>query len=202
MKTNARLIENVMKYYRINEEEARTMIEKHSPAYRNNSAAALYVGTYCKYNSGNLFGMWCDISTFDNYDDLVSFFHAIHSDEKHPELMYQDYEGIPRSLYCEFRFSEDNYHKTIAYIEACVDYDEEFVSAMFNDYGCASLEDIQDKVIYAGNLQDYAHELLEDQYDIDELPELIRNNIDYEGIAIQLKTEGYTEVGGYVIINR
>lgn len=48
-------------------------------AYLNSDAPALYVGTYAKYNSGSLSGMWVDLTTFDEtiwnkpgYDDTRS----------------------------------------------------------------------------------------------------------------------------------
>ena len=59
------------------------------------SNARIYVGTYAKYNDGSLFGAWLDL---DDYTDLDSFYEAcqeLHHDEEDPELMFQDWEGIP-----------------------------------------------------------------------------------------------------------
>ncbi len=50
----------------------------------------VYVGTYAKYNDGNLFGKWFDL---EDYTDLDEFYEAcadLHADEEDPELMFQD----------------------------------------------------------------------------------------------------------------
>ncbi|MFK8303508.1 antirestriction protein ArdA [Capnocytophaga stomatis] len=52
----------------------------------------IYVGTYKKYNEGNLFGKWFTLS---NYDDIEAFYadcKRLHQDEKDPELMFQDWQ--------------------------------------------------------------------------------------------------------------
>lgn len=52
----------------------------------------IYVGTYKKYNEGNLFGKWLTLS---NYDDIEVFYadcKLLHQDEQDPELMFQDWE--------------------------------------------------------------------------------------------------------------
>lgn len=62
----------------------------------------VYVGTYRKYNEGNLGGAWVDLAEFP--DDKAGFLarcREIHSDETDPELMFQDYEGFPRAFYGE-----------------------------------------------------------------------------------------------------
>jgi len=56
---------------------------------------SIYVGTYHKYNSGSLFGKWIEL---DDYNDADEFYQActkLHKDEDAPELMFQDWEGIP-----------------------------------------------------------------------------------------------------------
>lgn len=68
----------------------------------------IYVGTYAKYNDGNLFGKWLDLA---DYGDLKEFYDAcyeLHKDEEDPELMFQDWEGIPDDL-----ISECTLHKEI-----------------------------------------------------------------------------------------
>ena len=41
-------------------------IREHAAHYEN-SNPAVYCGTYAKYNNGSLYGMWIDLSTFENY---------------------------------------------------------------------------------------------------------------------------------------
>lgn len=57
--------------------------------------------TYGKYNEGSLYGLWVDLSSFDDYDEFINFCCAIHADEEDPELVAQDYECIPRLWYNE-----------------------------------------------------------------------------------------------------
>ena len=66
----------------------------------------IYVGTYAKYNSGSIAGAWIDLSKHDE----SSFWDAcakLHSDESDPELMFQDWEGIPSDYICESGLSSE-----------------------------------------------------------------------------------------------
>ena len=61
----------------------------------------LYVGTYAKYNSGSIEGEWLDL---EDYSDRASFLDAcrvLQSDEADPEIMFQDFDNIPRCWYSE-----------------------------------------------------------------------------------------------------
>ena len=69
-------------------ESLREEISKHELTNGSDSPA-LYCGTYGKYNSGNLSGMWVDLSTFDYYEEFEAFCLAIHADEEDPDLMFQ-----------------------------------------------------------------------------------------------------------------
>ena len=44
-----------------------------------------------------------------------------------------------------------------------------------------------DVVLHRGSLADYAYELVEDLYSLDQLPDLIRNHIDYDSIGRDLE---------------
>jgi hypothetical protein len=50
-------------------------IREHAAHYEN-SNPAVYCGTYAKYNNGSLYGMWIDLSTFENYHDFRRLFFA------------------------------------------------------------------------------------------------------------------------------
>ncbi len=58
---------------------------------------------------GSLCGLWIDLSSFNDYDEFISFCKAIHADEEDSELMAQAYEGFPRQWYNEEFMSEDDY---------------------------------------------------------------------------------------------
>lgn len=70
------------------------------------SQAAIYVGTYAKYNAGSLFGKWFDLSDFADKDEFLEACKELHKDEDDPEFMFQDRENIPEELVCESWISD------------------------------------------------------------------------------------------------
>lgn len=67
----------------------------------------IYVGTYAKYNDGNLFGKWLDV---DDYQDISDFYDActeLHADEQDPEFMFQDWEDVPDKYISEGSLNAD-----------------------------------------------------------------------------------------------
>lgn len=52
--------------------------------------AAVYVGTYGKYNDGDLTGQWLRIADYPTKDAFMKKARAIHKDEREPEYMFQD----------------------------------------------------------------------------------------------------------------
>ena len=63
----------------------------------------VYVGTYKKYNEGNLAGEWVDLTDYRGRDDFYDYCATIHSDEGvgEMELMFQDWEDIPDGMISE-----------------------------------------------------------------------------------------------------
>ena len=58
---------------------------------------SIYVGTYGKYNNGSLYGKWVDLDDFDSKEDFYRYCtEELHADEPDCELMFQDYEYIPK----------------------------------------------------------------------------------------------------------
>ena len=43
---------------------------------------SVYVGTYRKYNDGDLFGMWVDMVACGDYDTFMEVCHMLHADEE------------------------------------------------------------------------------------------------------------------------
>lgn len=70
------------------------------------SEAAIYVGTYAKYNAGSLFGKWFNLSDFADKDEFMEACKELHKDEEDPEFMFQDRENIPEELVSESWISE------------------------------------------------------------------------------------------------
>lgn len=101
-------------------ESLKEAINKHEQTNGSDSPT-LYCGTYGKYNKFNVRGMWVNLSTFDDYEDFEAFCIAIHADEADPEIMYQDFANMPRSLYHE-SMGEKGFSKIMEYQEMCEEY--------------------------------------------------------------------------------
>ena len=74
----------------------RAEIHAHAVSNHEDENPSIYLGTYRKYNSGDLFGMWIDLTTFANYDEFCDFCTSVHYDELDPEFMVQDFCNYPR----------------------------------------------------------------------------------------------------------
>jgi antirestriction protein len=62
---------------------------------------ALYCGTYAKYNDGSIAGKWLKLCDYASAEEFLQGCRDLHRDESDPELMFQDFEGMPRALYGE-----------------------------------------------------------------------------------------------------
>ena len=147
---------------------------------------ALYCGTYGKYNSGNLSGIWVDISTFDDYEDFLNFCYAIHADEEDPELMYQDFENMPDSLYHE-SMGEKEFNQIAEYCELCDEYSVEAVDDFLEWDSTEDLDNMHDA--YVGvydSREDFAREIVSDCYDIENIMGNLACYFDYEAFARDL----------------
>ena len=171
-------------------ESLQEAISKHEWKHERESPA-LYCGTYGKYNSGNFNGMWVDLSTFDSYEDFINFCKAIHADEEDPELMYQDYENMPGSLYSE-RMCEEEFNNLLKYCELCDEYSVEAVEDFLEWYTPDDLDMMHDS--YAGvydSKEDFAREIVSDCYDLDKMMGNLSYYFDYESFASDLFISDY-----------
>lgn len=166
-------------------ESLKEALKKHEQTNGSDSPA-LYCGTYGKYNSGNLSGMWVDVSTFDDYEDFLNFCYAIHADERDPELMYQDYENMPDSLYHE-SMGEKEFNKIEEYCELCDDYGVSAVDDFLEWDSTEDLDNMHDA--YVGvydSREDFAREIVSDCYDIENIMGNLACYFDYEAFARDL----------------
>ena len=171
-------------------ESLREEIKNHEQTNGSDSPA-LYCGTYGKYNSGNLRGMWLNLSTFDDYEDFVNFCKAIHADEEYPELMFQDFENMPGSLYHE-SMGEKGFEKIMEYCELCDEYNVSAVEDFLEWYSPEDLGRMDDA--YVGvydSEEDFARELVSDCYDLDKMIGNLACYFDYEALARDLFISDY-----------
>ena len=163
---------------------------------------ALYVGTYGKYNDGNLGGMWVDMTTFSDDDEFFDFCRLLHHDEEDPEFMFQDYENMPYNLYNESANPEEIYD-IIEFSKLSADNREVF-EAYIDCFGWSKGLEWRDvEYRYMGKWdseEDYAEHYVDEVY-CDEMSELMRRYFDYTAFARDLFMDGYYFENGHVFNN-
>lgn len=127
---------------------------------------SVYVGTYEKYNNGSLFGEWVDLTKFATYNDFMRYIRKLHSDERNPEFMMQDFEGYPEEWYYESGMSKDTFDKIKEYWEA---FDGDYVKReAYQAYSGwagreASVEDFENRYLGTWDSEyDYIDEMIEE----------------------------------------
>lgn len=170
----------------------------------------IYVGTYAKYNDGNLKGEWVNLADFSDEDEFLEKCREIHSDEDDPELMFQDKE-FDHDL--SFWFSESKIDPQIFEfaseadsldnnrIEAFIAYMDNYQTSYKSDSFQESWERFEE--MYQGKYdkkEDFADECAE-QNGWFQAMEKAGMNISYfdsESYAIDLFIDGYTWCDGHV----
>lgn len=166
--------------------------EKHTA---NGTEPAVYVGTYAKYNDGNLFGQWIDVSSFYDYDEFMDYLHRLHADEADPEFMVQDFENFPRALYSETCVCDEDWFDKIKMIAESDQ--KEAIEAYIDYYGDFDERDFEDRYEGAWDSEEDFAEYLVDEIGM----ENIQNKdyyFDYEKFARDLFISDYDYCDGYV----
>ncbi|HSH65533.1 MAG TPA: antirestriction protein ArdA [Bacteroidia bacterium] len=167
--------------------------------------ARVYVGTYCKYNKGSLYGEWLNLSDYSDKDELYKACQELHDDEESPEFMFQ-YENIPDGLINESWISDKLFNVLEALKDMDTDLLEPFLIWCNNEHKRFADEDIDDLISsfqddYIGEYNsedDFAKELIELK---DNLNEFAKRYFDYKAYARDLFSTDYWFVGGYVFQN-
>lgn len=151
------------------------------------NAVRIYVGTYAKYNSGSIKGAWLDLEDYADRDAFYEACRELHKDEADPELMFQDFEGFPRSFYNESNVPEELF----AWLE--LDTDDRELLAVYQDNveGDADIDKARDA--FAGKYEseaDWAEQFLEETGGLEQVPETLRNYIDFEAYARDARLGG------------
>jgi antirestriction protein len=151
----------------------------------------LYVGTYAKYNAGSIEGKWLTLSDYDDKEAFLKACAELHKDEADPELMYQDFEYLPRELYNEshlddriweyLEYDEDDREKIADYLDE-VDSSADMDDAL-NAYQ-GNIDDMRgDHLLFASKEEVYGHHVVEEGLFGEEIPESLQNYIDYEALG-------------------
>lgn len=164
--------------------------------------AAVYVGTYAKYNNGSIFGKWMNLS---DYSDSKAFYHAckeLHRDEAEPEFMFQDYENIPKYLIAECWLSDNIFDM----IKAISNFDETEQQAFTVWINHASWNiyspNVSDLISwfedeyqgYFRNEEDFAYDLIESCYDMDDF---MKTYFDYDRFSRDLFICDYSYIDNF-----
>lgn len=160
---------------------------------------AVYVGTYHKYNCGSIFGKWFDLTDFDDKSDFLDACHELHANEHDPELMFQDWEGIPSQFASE---SSVDWDFITAYKQAKEEgRDTAFIA--WAEYTGECDYDMFDDAYRgeASTAEDYAYEYVNDHGLLAEVPESLCCYFDYDAYARDLFSGGLVFHDGYVFSN-
>lgn len=161
-----------------------------------------YVGTYRKYNNGDISGAWFDPSDYRTFDDLMEAVKAAHSDESDPELMVQDWDDAPnigkhfgQTMPDESAFDalkeveSDNWDAFDAYVGDIGPnaIDSDLVESFKNDYRGKYDREI-----------DFIYEWVEEIGLFEGASETMQSYFDYEAYSRDRFIDDFSFVDGYV----
>lgn len=146
--------------------------------------ARIYVGTYAKYNDGNLFGAWLDLQDYSDKDEFIAACLMLHRDEDDPELMFQDWEDMPRWMASE-SFVDEAVWEWLELNE----YDKELLN-VYSDHINSTGDIEQARESFYGKFDketDWAAEYWEETGLLQSIPKDLQGYIDYESYVIDCK---------------
>lgn len=164
--------------------------------------AAVYCGTYKKYNEASIFGKWMNLADYASKEEFLEACAELHKDEKDPEFMFQDWENIPEGMIGESWIDE----RVFGLIHSDTYLEEEVIDAYLRYFGLPDDEDADDLVEkiedkYFGYFEsdaDFAEHMIEEG--CYEVPDFLAPYIDYERLGRDLAMD-YAEMDGYYFFN-
>lgn len=156
----------------------------------------VYVGTYAKYNNGDLAGKWLDLGDYSDKEEFYEACKELHSNEEDPEFMFQDWEGIPEGMISESQIDAE------AFEVAQMDEEDRELLTVYRSHVDqeGTLEQARDS--FRGTYrspEDFAEEFTEDTTDMTGIPDCVRYHINWEGVARDMRLGGdvvFVEHGG------
>jgi antirestriction protein len=151
------------------------------------TTARVYVGTYAKYNAGSIQGAWLDLEDYADAGEFYAAARELHKDEEDPELMFQDFEGIPAGMVSECSIDAE------VWDWLALDDDDQELLAVYreniSDEG--TIEDARER--YQGQFdsaEDWAENFLEETGALAEIPENLRYYFDFAAYARDARLGG------------
>ena len=155
----------------------------------------IYVSTYAKYNDGNLFGAWLDLSDYADIEEFYDAARRLHVDEDDPELMFQDWEEIPKPWVSETRIND-----LVWDLLSLSDDDQSAVNEYLDTIGDADIKYILDRHIssYSGSKLEWLEQHLEDTGFFYGWPEYAINYFDAQAYLRDCEIGSFTFTDNHV----
>lgn len=173
-------------------------------AEKNLQEAKVFVSTYKKYNNGDLSGEWLSIRDYKNYIEFIDACNKLHKDEgEEPELMFQDWEGIPDQLIKEYGWINEAVWPVTNWLceqdDTTVEAFCEYVRYMdvCGEDGEDLIEEFESRYVGAYESEkEFAYVAVEEFED--KLPEIAQIYFDYEAYARDIFINSYIFSNGFV----
>ena len=166
---------------------------------------ALYCGTYAKYNDGSIAGKWLKLRDYDSADDFLQACRDLHRDEADPELMFQDFEGMPREMYGESLSLTDlqRIYDWVQLDDADREVLDEYMDATGYRLDEMDVRDVQEKLYCVLDDPDMPdHNTAMGWYVVDnglvDVPEQLKNYLDMEALGRDWLMDLSVSSNGYV----
>ena len=171
----------------------------------------LFITDLTAYNNGFLVGEWVTLplSGKELYLAIQSILnegeYLCQSDSTHEEIFITDYEWVGQTLFNVGEYDSPwDVNDDLGKVYELSDYQQRAVAFLLTEGITYEVDEAilkaDDVIIHVNQtLEDVAYELMQECYNIDKLPPIIANNIDYQGIAKDLEYDGtYWEIDGDV----
>lgn len=161
----------------------------------------IYITDLSAYNNGYLVGKWIKLPTEDNLlrieiENILLQGQTLCFGSNHEEYFITDYEWESSSIFTINEF-DDPYILNEKINQLVSLNDQELIAIRFllSESICLTIEDsltkLEDVVIHNNTtFKEFTYELINELYDLSSIPNIIANNIDYEGIQRDLQYDG------------
>ena len=162
---------------------------------------SVYITDLAAYNSGFLSGSWVQLP-LDSFElsqaisEVLAEGEQISDETNHEEIFITDYEWDDLDLFEVDEYDDPFELNDRLKLLADLDWDRlKAVSFLLDEGITVDIEDAisraEDVIVHHNyDMEDIAYDLIHNCYKVDDLPSLIANNIDYDGVARDLEQEG------------